>query len=124
MPRDLGAVIVAGCIASSKVAVSTLPVTTLPVPFVLVGTFVTLLLGLEEITVGLEDAAPAVPAVPGTATTPGATLPFALAPSPPPPHPATNAVNSEALIHISVLKRLMDLFIGFPIALLLSNEPT
>ena len=55
-----------------------MPVTTL-LRLVLVGTFVALLLGLEEITVGSVAEAPGVPAAPGTAVAPGAYRAYACA---------------------------------------------
>jgi len=55
---------------SLKVAVTTVPVTTFSLEFVLVGTFVAQLLGLDEITVG-SVAAPAK--VPGATVTLGST---------------------------------------------------
>src|ERR1039457_7728445 len=62
--------IVAGSMGWLKVAVAAVPVTTLLLVFVLVGTVVVLLLGLDEITVG-SVAAPT--RVPGATVTPGAT---------------------------------------------------
>ena len=61
---------VSGSIGWLKVAVTAVPVTTLSLVFVLVGTFVALLLGLDEITVG-SAASPAT--VPGATLTPGST---------------------------------------------------
>src|SRR5450755_1786534 len=62
--------IVAGSMGWLKVAVAAVPVTTLSPVFVLVGTVVALLLGLDEITVG-SVAAPT--RVPGATVTPGST---------------------------------------------------
>ena len=59
---------VSGSIGWLKVAVTAVPVTTLSLVFMLVGTFVALLLGLDEITVG-SVAAPT--RVPGATVTPG-----------------------------------------------------
>ena len=61
---------VSGSISWLKVAVTSVPVTTLSLVFVLVGAFVALLLGFDEITVG-SVAAPT--RVPGATVTPGST---------------------------------------------------
>jgi hypothetical protein len=89
-----------------KVAVAAVPVTTLLLVFVLVGTVVALLLGLDEITVG-SVAAPT--SVPGATVTPGATAAKAL----PIPPPASNAANSNA-INIGGLYELSNPVIYFP----------
>jgi len=81
---------VSGSIAWLKVAVTAVPVTTLSLVFVLVGTFVALLLGLDEITVG-SVAAPT--RVPGATVTPGATAAKTL----PIPPPASKAANNNAI---------------------------
>jgi hypothetical protein len=82
--------IVAGSIGWLKVAVTTVPVTTLLLLFVLVGTFVALSLGLDEITVG-SVASPT--RVPGATVTPGATAAKSL----PIPPPASKAANNNAI---------------------------
>jgi hypothetical protein len=92
---------VAGSIGWLKVAVTAVPVTTLSLLFVLVGTFVAQLLGLDEITVG-SVAAPA--RAPGAAAAPAAkTLPI--------PPPASKAANSNA-INIGSLYELSNLAIS------------
>jgi hypothetical protein len=90
---------VAGSIGWLKVAVTAVPVTTLSPVFVLVGTFVAQLLGLDEITVGSVAAA---------ATAPGATAAKTL----PTPSPASKAANSNA-INIGNLYELSNLVISF-----------
>jgi hypothetical protein len=97
---------VAGSIGWLKVAVTTVPVTTLLLLFVLVGTDVALLLGLDEITVG-SVAAPT--RVPGATVTPGSTAAKTL----PIPPPASKAANSKA-INIGGLYELSNLVIFFP----------
>jgi hypothetical protein len=96
---------VSGSISWLKVAVTSVPVTTLSLVFVLVGTFVALLLGLDEITVG-SVAAPT--RVPGATVTPGSmaakTLPI--------PPPASKAANSNAM-NIRGLYELSNLVIFF-----------
>jgi hypothetical protein len=62
---------VSGSIGWLKVAVTAVPVTTLSLLFVLVGTFVAQLLGLDETTMG-SVAAPT--GLPGATITPGATV--------------------------------------------------
>jgi hypothetical protein len=81
---------VAESIGWLKVAVAAVPVTTLSLVFVLVGTVVAKLLGLDEITVG-SKAAPA--RVPGATVTPGSTAAKTL----PIPPPASKAANSNAM---------------------------
>ena len=88
---------VAGSIDWLKVAVTTAPVTTLSPLFVLVGTLVAQLLGLDEITVG-SVAAPT--RVPGSAA--AKTLPI--------PSPASKAASSNA-INIGSLYELSNLVI-------------
>jgi hypothetical protein len=97
---------VAGSIGWLKVAVTAAPVTTLLLVFVLVGTVVALLLGLDEITVG-SVAAPT--RLPGATATPGATAAKVL----PIPPSASNAANSRT-IHIDGLYELSNLVIFFP----------
>ena len=97
---------VSGSIGWLKVAVTAVPVTTLSLVFVLVGTFVALLLGLDEITVG-SVAAPT--RVPGATVTPGPTAAKTL----PIPPPASKAANSNA-INIDGLYELSNLVIFFP----------
>jgi hypothetical protein len=80
-------VTVSGSIGCVKVALNRVPVTTLPEPLVPVATFVALLLGLAEPTVGLMAAAP------GSATAGAAAVP----PPPLPPHPARNTHNSNII---------------------------
>jgi hypothetical protein len=86
---------VSGSIGWLKVAVTAAPVTTLSLVFVLFGTFVALLPGLDEITEG-SVAAPT--RVPGATLTPGATAAKTL-PIPPPASKAakTNAINIGSL---------------------------
>jgi hypothetical protein len=72
----------------------------------LVGTFVALLLGLDETTVGSVAAATRVP---GATVTPGATVAKTL---PIPPH-VTKATNSNAM-NIGGLYELSNLVIFFP----------
>jgi len=100
---------VVGSIGWLKVAVTAVPVTTLSLVFVLVGTFVALLLGLDETTVG-SVAAPT--RVPGATVTPGAmaakTLPI--------PPPASKAANNNA-INIDGLYELLNLIICFSLSL-------
>jgi len=91
---------VSGSIGWLKVAVSAVPVTTLSLVFVLVGTFVAWLLGLDETTVGSVDAPTRVP---------GATV----AKTRPIPPPASKATNSNA-INIGGLFELSNLVIFFP----------
>jgi hypothetical protein len=92
-----------------KVAVAAVPDTTLLLVFVLVGTVVAPLLGLDEITVG-SVAAPT--SVPGATVTPGATAAKAL----PIPPPASNAANSNA-INIGGLYELSNPVINsFPLS--------
>src|SRR5450631_2118019 len=100
---------VSGSIGWLKVAVTAVPVTTLSLVFVLVGTLVALLLGLDEITVG-SVAAPT--RVPGVTVTSGATAAKAL----PIPPPASNAANSNAIntINIGGLYEPSNLVIFFP----------
>jgi hypothetical protein len=97
---------VSGSIGWLKVAVTAVPVTTLSLVFVLVGTFVALLLGLDEITVG-SLAAPT--RVPGATVTPGSTPAKAL----PIPAAASKAANSNAT-NIGGLYELSNLVIFFP----------
>jgi hypothetical protein len=97
---------VSGSIGWVKVAVTAVPVTTLSLVFVLVGTFVALLLGLDEITVG-SVAAPT--RVPGATVTLGSTAAKAL----PIPPPASKAANSNA-INIGGLYELSNLVIFSP----------
>jgi hypothetical protein len=101
-----GELTVAGSIGWLKVAVTAVPITTLSLVFVLVGTFVALLLGLDEITVG-SVAAPT--RVPGATVTPGSTEAKAL----PIPPTASKTVNSNA-INIGGLYELSNLVIFFP----------
>jgi hypothetical protein len=75
--------IVSGSIGWLKVAVAAAPVTTFPLVFVLVGTFVARLLGLDEITVG----------APGAARMPESTAAKTLRIPP----PASRAANSNAI---------------------------
>jgi hypothetical protein len=89
-----------------NVAVTTVPVTTLSLEFVLVGTFLSQLRGLDEITMG-SVAAP--PTVPGATATPGATAAKTL----PIPPPATKKANSNA-INAGSLNELSNLFIVLP----------
>src|ERR1700736_1881730 len=89
----------AGSMGWLKVAVTAAPVTTLLRLFVLVGTVVALLLGLDEITVG-SVAAPI--RVPGATVTPGATAAKTL----PIPLPASKTANSNAAINIGGLYEL------------------
>jgi hypothetical protein len=98
---------VSGSISWLKVAVTVVPVTTLSLVFVLVGTFVALLLGLAEITVG-SVAAPT--RAPGATVTPGSTAAKTL-PIPPPPSKAANssAINIAGLYELSP-----NLIICFP----------
>src|ERR1700690_3303596 len=96
---------VAGSIGWLKVAVVAVPVTTLLLVFVLVGTTLALLLGLDEITVG-SVAAPT--RVPGATVTPGSTAANTL----PVPPPATNVANSNAT-NIGGLHELPNLIIFF-----------
>src|ERR1700722_2681612 len=97
---------VSGSIGWLKVAVTAVPVTTLSLAFMLVGTFVALLLGLDETTVG-SVAAPT--RVPGATVTPGATVAKTL----PIPPPVTKATNSNAM-NIGGLYELSNLVIFFP----------
>jgi hypothetical protein len=101
---------VAGSIGWLKVAVAAVPVTTLLPVFVLVGTVVALLLGLDEITVG-SVAAPT--RVPGATVTPGSTAAKTL-PIPPPASKATNsnAINIGGLYELSNLVILFSLFMS------------
>jgi hypothetical protein len=98
---------VSGSISWLKVAVTAVPVTTLSLVFVLVGTFVALLLGLDEITVG-SVAAPT--RVPGATVTPGSTAAKTL-PIPPPPSKAanSNAINIGGLYELSNLVIILSL---------------
>jgi hypothetical protein len=89
-----------------KVAVTAVPVTTLSLAFVLVGTFVASLLGLDETTVG-SVAAPT--RVPGATVTAGATVAKTL----PLPPPVSKATNSNAM-NIGGLYELLNLVIFFP----------
>jgi len=73
--------------------------------FVLVGTFVAQLLGLDEITVGSVAAAATAP---GATAEPGATAAKTL----PTPSPASKAANSNA-INIGNLYELSNLVISF-----------
>jgi hypothetical protein len=100
--------IVAGSIGWLKVAVTTVPLTTLLLLFVLVGTFVALSLGLDEITVG-SVAAP--PRAPEATVTPGGTAAKAL-PIPPPASKAakSNAINIDGLYELSNLVIFLSLF--------------
>lgn len=98
--------IVSGSIGWLKVAVAAVPVTTLPLVFVLVGMFVALLLGLDEITVG-SVAAP-IRAL-GATVTPGSTAAKTL----PIPPLASKATNNNA-INIVGLYELSNLGIFFP----------
>jgi hypothetical protein len=97
---------VSGSIRWLKVAVTAVPVTTLSLEFVLVGTFVAPLLGLDEITVG-SVAAPT--RVPGATVAPGSmaakTLPI--------PLPASKTANSNAAINMGGLCELSNLVIFF-----------
>src|ERR1700731_1199220 len=90
---------VSGSIGWLKVAVTAVPVTTLSLLFMLVGTFVALLLGFDEITVGSVDAPTRVP---GATVTPGSTAAKTL-PIPPPVSKATNrnAINIGGLYELS-----------------------
>jgi hypothetical protein len=101
-------VTVSGSIGWLKVAVTAVPVTTLSLVFVLVGTFVALLLGLDETTVG-SVAAPT--RMPGATVTPGATFAKTL-PIPPPASKATNnnAMNIGGLYELSNLVIFLSLF--------------
>jgi hypothetical protein len=98
-----------------KVAITAVPVRTLSLVFVLVGTFVALWLGLEEITVG-SVAAPA--RVPGATATLWSTAAKAL----PIPPPASTAANSNVInvnlnninLNISGLYELFNLVIFSP----------
>src|ERR1022692_5139147 len=81
---------VSGSIGWLKVAVTAVPVTTLSLLFVLVGTFVAQLLGLDETTMG-SVAAPT--GLPGATGTPAATAATAL----PIPPPARKAASSNAI---------------------------
>jgi len=94
---------VSGSIGWLKVAVTAVPVTTLSLVFVLVCTFVALLLGLDETTVGSVAAPTRVP---------GATAAKTL----PTPPPASKAANSNA-INIGGLYELSNLIICFPLSL-------
>jgi hypothetical protein len=95
-----GELIVSGSIGWLKVAVTAVPVTTLSLVFVLVGTFVAMLLGLDEVTVG-SAAAPI--------RLPGATAANTL----PIPPPASNEANSMA-VNTGSLHELSNLVIFFP----------
>src|SRR4029077_4947426 len=75
---------VSGSIGWLKVAVTAVPVTTLSLVFMLVGTFVALLLGLDETTVGSVAAPTGVPGA-----TAAKTLPI--------PPTASKAANSNAI---------------------------
>jgi hypothetical protein len=86
--------IVSGSIGWLKVAVTAAPVTTLSLVFVLPGTFVALLPGLDEITVG-SVAAPT--RVPGATVTPGASAKTLPIPPPASKAPNTNAINIGSL---------------------------
>jgi hypothetical protein len=94
---------VAGSIGWLKVAVTAVPVTTLLLVFVLVGTAVALLVGLDEITVG-SVAAPT--RVRGAAITPEATTAKTL-----PIPPESKAANSNAT-NIGGLYELSNLIIN------------
>jgi hypothetical protein len=96
---------VAGSIGWLKVAVVAVPVTTLLLVFVLVGTVVVLLLGLDEITVG-SVAAPT--RVPGATVTPGSTAANTL-PIPPP----TSKAASSSATNIGSLYELSNFIIVF-----------
>jgi hypothetical protein len=98
--------IVSGSIGWLKVAVAAVPVTRLPLVFMLVGTFVALLPGLDEITIG-SVAAPI--RVPGATVEPGSTAATTL----PIPPPAIKATNNNA-INIVGLYELSNLVIFFP----------
>src|ERR1035437_4078501 len=100
--------IVAGSMGWLKVAVAAVPATTLLLVFVLVGTVVALLLGLDEITVG-SVAAPT--RVPGATVTPGPTAAKTL-PIPPPASKAADstAINIDGLYELSNLVIILSLF--------------
>src|SRR5271170_3472966 len=100
---------VSGSIGWLKVAVTAVPVTKLSLVFVLVGTFVALLLGLDDTTVG-SVAAPT--RVPGSTVTPGSTEAKTL----PIPPTASKAANSNAT-NIGGLYELSNLIICFPLSL-------
>jgi hypothetical protein len=109
-PADEGldeGLIVARSIGWLKVAVTRVPVTTLFLSWVLVGTFLSQLLGLDEITVG-SLAAPT--RVPGATLTPGATAakPLSIPPA------ASKAENSKA-INVDGLHEHFKLVIFFPL---------
>jgi hypothetical protein len=91
-----------------KVAVTAVPDTTLSLSFVLVGTFLAQLLGLDEITVG-SVAAPT--RVLGATVMPGATAAKTL----PIPQPASKEANSNA-INIGSLEELSNLVIALPLS--------
>jgi hypothetical protein len=97
---------VSGSIGWLKVALTAVPVTTLSLVFVLVGTFVALLLGLDETTVGSVTAPTRVP---GATVTPGSTEAKTL----PIPPTASKAANSSR-INIGGLYKLSNLIICFP----------
>jgi hypothetical protein len=99
-----------------KVAVAAVPVTTLSLVFVLVGTVVALLLGVDEITVG-SVAAPA--RVPGATVTPGSTAAKTL----PIPPPARKVANSKAINMVGLYK-LSNLVIFFYLFPIRSRRPT
>jgi hypothetical protein len=96
---------VSGSIGWLKVAVTAVPVTTLSLVFTLVGTFVALLLGLDETTVG---SVAALTRALGATVIPGATAAKTL----PIPPTASKAANSNA-INIGGLYELSNLVIFF-----------
>jgi hypothetical protein len=90
---------VSGSIGWLKVAVTSAPVTTLSLVFVLVGTFVALLLGLDEITVG-SVAAPSN--VPGATVTLGSTAAkIVLTPATAVKQTNSSAINRRSLCEVS-----------------------
>jgi hypothetical protein len=97
---------VSGSIGWLKVAVTAVPITTLSLVFVLVGTFMAWLVGLDEATVG---SVAALTRVPGATGTPGRIAAKARPISP----PASKAVNSNAM-NIGSLYEPSDLVIFFP----------
>jgi hypothetical protein len=89
-----------------KVAVTTVPVTTLSLEFMLVGTFLSQLPGLDEITMG---SAAAPKSVPGATATPGSAAAKALTI----PLPASEQANRNA-ISIRSLYELLNLLMALP----------
>ena len=103
----------AGFIARLKVAVIDLPPPA--TPFVLVVTNWLPSVGSELVTLGIVGPADAAHTAPGEIA-PGGTkmIEAGRTLEPPLPHPATNAVSSEAINHISNLEWLLNMFICFP----------